>query len=210
MIKKTGFALATLLVMIVPTFAQAYTLTRELQVGMQGEDVRAVQTYLATDVSIYPEGLVTGYYGLLTQAAVARFQTRNGIAAVGRIGPVTLPVINAKMGGTNTVGSDRNAPIIYSVSVNASTTGATIGWTTNELTSSIVHYSTMPLVVTESTGGSVTVLGSTRVVHTDLRTTHAATLSGLAADTLYYYMIYNSDTSGNESVTWPTSFRTDD
>ena len=45
-----------------------------LQQGSQGEEVRYLQEMLASDPSIYPEGLVTGYYGGLTGQAVERFR----------------------------------------------------------------------------------------------------------------------------------------
>jgi len=69
-------------------------LTRELQEGMQGEDIEALQQLLATNPEIYPEGLVTGYFGPLTKAAVKRFQKMAGIDQAGRVGPQTLVRVN--------------------------------------------------------------------------------------------------------------------
>ena len=69
-------------------------LTRQLQEGMQGNDVQALQQMLATDPEIYPEGLVTGYFGSMTKRAVQKFQQRAGIDQVGRVGPQTLARIN--------------------------------------------------------------------------------------------------------------------
>src|SRR4051812_19343034 len=79
--------------------ASAATLTRQLQLGMSGQDVSALQSFLALDSSVYPQGLITGYFGPLTKAAVIRFQTKNGISAVGRVGPITMNAINSQMGG---------------------------------------------------------------------------------------------------------------
>jgi len=70
------------------------TLTRQLQEGMQGEDVKLLQKMLATDPDIYPEGLVTGYFGPMTKRAVQRFQEKAGIDQAGRVGPQTLTRIN--------------------------------------------------------------------------------------------------------------------
>jgi len=64
-------------------------IVRYLQQGATGEDVTTLQEYLALDSDIYPEGLVTGYYGPLTAAAVRRFQRRHGIDQVGVVGPRT-------------------------------------------------------------------------------------------------------------------------
>ena len=70
------------------------SLTRQLEEGVRGEDVKILQQMLSTDPEIYPEGLVTGYFGPLTKAAVKRFQERAGIDQVGRVGPQTLARIN--------------------------------------------------------------------------------------------------------------------
>jgi peptidoglycan hydrolase-like protein with peptidoglycan-binding domain len=57
-----------------------------------------LQTVLAEHDSIYPEKLVTGYFGPLTRSAVSRFQADNGLAAVGRVGPLTLRKLNELLG----------------------------------------------------------------------------------------------------------------
>ena len=56
-------AVATLFVVATPAFVFADTFNRELSFGMSGSDVSVLQTYLAHDASIYPQGLVTGYFG---------------------------------------------------------------------------------------------------------------------------------------------------
>ena len=60
---------------------------RSLVRGMSGEDVLNLQTLLAADTSVYPEGLLTGYFGARTEAAVKRFQKKHGIEQVGVFGP---------------------------------------------------------------------------------------------------------------------------
>lgn len=69
-------------------------LIRQLGEGMTGEDVELLQEILATDSDVYPEGLVTGYFGPLTRNAVKRFQKIAGIEQVGLVGPKTLARIN--------------------------------------------------------------------------------------------------------------------
>lgn len=61
----------------------ACILPAKVKIGYQGEDVRVVQQYLATDKAIYPEGLATGYYGNLTKKALEKFQAKNGIRVSG-------------------------------------------------------------------------------------------------------------------------------
>ena len=69
-------------------------LTQQLREGMTGEDVELLQEILATDPDVYPEGLVTGYFGSLTKNAVKRFQKIADIEQVGVVGPKTLARIN--------------------------------------------------------------------------------------------------------------------
>jgi len=69
-------------------------LLRQLRKGMSGEDVTLLQEMLATDPEIYPEALVTGYFGNLTERAVKRFQKAADIEQVGLVGPKTLAKIN--------------------------------------------------------------------------------------------------------------------
>jgi hypothetical protein len=189
--------------------ASAATLYRQLELGMRGSDVSSLQTFLALDSTIYPQGLVTGYFGVLTKAAVSNFQVRNGILNVGRVGPITMAAINAQMNGGNTVGFDRYAPTISLLSVSTTQTAATINWNTSENSSAVVYFSTLPLSMIEASSNSaVTIGGSSLLVHADLRLSHSAAITGLQSNTTYYYVVYVKDGSGNESVTWPATFHT--
>ena len=57
--------------------------TKLLYYGMKDEQVRKLQEFLSQDKDIYPEGLITGYYGSLTQKAVQRFQNKYNIVSSG-------------------------------------------------------------------------------------------------------------------------------
>lgn len=70
-------------------------LKSELQYGMAGTDVALLQEYLAGDRKIYPEAIITGYFGSLTKNAVQRFQNNACIEPTGSVGPKTLNKINA-------------------------------------------------------------------------------------------------------------------
>ena len=48
----------------------------ELKVGSKGAEVTALQTCLARDPAIYPEGQITGNFGAQTKTAVIRFQEK--------------------------------------------------------------------------------------------------------------------------------------
>lgn len=69
-------------------------LIKNLGQGMTGEEVKLLQLALAADSDIYPEGLITGYFGSLTFQAVKRFQKKWGIEQVGRVGSKTLSKLN--------------------------------------------------------------------------------------------------------------------
>lgn len=69
-------------------------LTRTLSLGVSGDDITELQQLLAEDPDLYPEGLVTGYFGPLTERAVRRFQERFGIDQVGIVGPITRSTLN--------------------------------------------------------------------------------------------------------------------
>lgn len=69
-------------------------ITRSLQQGATGDEVTALQEFLKKFPDIYPEGLVTGYFGPRTEAAVKKLQERQGIDAIGIVGPKTLKKIN--------------------------------------------------------------------------------------------------------------------
>lgn len=59
------------------------TLTRSLLPGDSGNDVAELQRYLSVNTGIYPEALVTGFYGPATERAVQRWQSAHGIISAG-------------------------------------------------------------------------------------------------------------------------------
>lgn len=191
----------------IPSLASAAVLTRQLELGMSGSDVSTLQSFLAQDPTIYPQGLVTGYFGSLTKSAVSNFQVRNDIPSVGRVGPVTLGVINAQMNGGIVSGADVYAPTIANVITNTSTNGATISWITNEPARSVVYYSSSPLVTYEFPH-SVSISGASITSDTNLHTSDSVVIPNLTANTTYYFMVYETDAAGNVSVTWPSTFKT--
>ena len=201
-------AAAAIIFMSVPFMARAEVLTRQLQIGMSGSDVTALQTFLAADPTLYPQGLVTGYFGSLTKAAVARFQTRNGISAVGRVGPQTLPVLNAQMANSTGGTVSNGGAILSNTNVSIGTNNATVSFNTNEAVRASVYYSASPLNVYETTNDVV--VSGANVASTDSSMTNskAITISGLQANTTYYYMVYTTDASGNVTVSSPTFFHT--
>ncbi len=75
---------------------------RNLSFGSTGDDVRKLQEFLAKDKTIYPEGAVNGYFDVMTQRAVQRFQCKYNIVCsgapqttgYGAVGPKTMAKLN--------------------------------------------------------------------------------------------------------------------
>lgn len=99
-----AFGLSTPILAVVPTAASssctAFVHQLELDVvdATTNGEVTKLQTLLAKDTSIYPEGKITGYFGPSTKNAVQVFQTKNGIAkpgnaGYGRVGPLTAKAL---------------------------------------------------------------------------------------------------------------------
>ncbi len=70
-------------------------LTKSLFVGMSDTEVRTIQSYLSKDSSIYPEKIISGYFGKLTEKAVRRFQTKYGIRQTGIFDKLTRDKFNS-------------------------------------------------------------------------------------------------------------------
>lgn len=74
---------------------EAIAVAAELRAGMTSEEVKALQEILAADPDIYPEGIVSGFYGPLTAKAVAKFQKKHGIEGEASVGMKTRARLNA-------------------------------------------------------------------------------------------------------------------
>ena len=100
-----------------------------LNAGSEGDDVTRLQTCLASDTSVYPQGLITGYFGSLTRAAVERFQEKYGIASAGvagygTVGPKTRAKLNELLVAGSCSGSAAPAAVEPSVPAPAAQPGA--------------------------------------------------------------------------------------
>ena len=83
---------------------------------------------------------------------------------------------------------DVEAPLIMDVAVTTTTTyAATIGWTTDEDSDSVVRY------------GTSASLGVTTTDPTPVQG-HSVTLTGLSPDTLYLFQVESTDASGNSTI----------
>ncbi|MCD6085618.1 fibronectin type III domain-containing protein [bacterium] len=93
--------------------------TQNLYPGQKNEQVKKLQELLATDKDIYPEGLITGYYGTLTTKAVQKFQCKYNIICSGSpqttgwglVGSKTRKKLNEVFGKKKTIDKNREALI---------------------------------------------------------------------------------------------------
>jgi peptidoglycan hydrolase-like protein with peptidoglycan-binding domain len=85
------------------------TFSKTLKKGSSGADVTSLQQFLAQDKSVYPEGIVNGNFGALTEKAVQRFQVKNSIVSsgtadttgYGAVGSRTAAAIAASCSGSS-------------------------------------------------------------------------------------------------------------
>ncbi len=98
---------------------------------------------------------------------------------------------------TTAGGPDTAPPTITNVSSSALTAvGATIAWTTNEASDSLVEY------------GATTAYGSASSLNNSMVTSHSVALTGLTGGRLYHYRVKSRDAAGNLGVSGDFTFTT--
>lgn len=198
--------------------AHAATIDTQLDFGSRGQEVTDLQTYLSTNINWYPSGLVTGYFGSLTQGGVQKFQTSEGIVSsgtpastgYGRVGPTTMAHLNAAMGG-NSSSNDIWGPVMSDLTVQRGQTTLNFHWTTSEPTTGQIYWSTSGIQANEETGlhqGLPFVSGTLAQDAGSLQTSHSITVSNLQSNTTYTYFMRSIDASGNMSVVLPRTVQT--
>lgn len=197
------------------------TVGTQIDFGEKNADVTNLQTFFKDNSAIYPEGLVTGYYGALSRSAVQRFQTQKDIVSsgsaattgFGRVGPSTRDAINALINsggwsGGISVSTDTAGPTFTAVNRSIARTSTTFTWSTNEIANAKVFYNTSPILMNEGDINSVGfgALNGISITNDGLaRTSQQVTLSNLQPNTKYWYVIVSTDLSGNVSVFDPNS-----
>ena len=83
-----------------------FTFNKTLSRGKSGADVSELQRTLSTFSEIYPERMITGFFGIKTEQAVKRFQKKHGIEQTGIVGPKT----RAKLNGLSRPFSSKTTP----------------------------------------------------------------------------------------------------
>lgn len=76
------------------------TLSRNLYLGINdsavGGEVTELQKFLAEDSDVYPEGLITGYFGSLTEKALKRWQAKYNVVSSGSPNTTGYGVVGPK------------------------------------------------------------------------------------------------------------------
>lgn len=103
----------------------AGALSKNLKLGMSDPEVSTLQSGLKLDSAVYPEGLVTGFFGPLTHRAVIRFQEKYASEVLsswglssgsGFVGSTTRAKFNALYGGVAVPGAPA-APVAGGLAV---------------------------------------------------------------------------------------------
>ncbi len=146
----------------------------------------------ATTVSLSCAGQTT------KQAAVAAHQLAT--IATGWTGTCTTVTVGSTNGWDtnfdNLVIDDGNAPLITNVQGAATSSTATVTWTTSVASTSQVEY------------GPTAAYGSSSPLDSALLTSHSVNLTGLSAGTTYHYRVRSTDGGGNEGVSGDFTFAT--
>lgn len=184
------------------------SINNQLGIGSTGNDVINLQTFLASNHDIYPEGIISGYYGRLTAKAVMQFQLYYGISMVGYVGPLTLAKINSVI--ASGYGIDIYGPLISNVSIEKTSTSAVLSWNTSETARGKVYYSTAPFQLIEAVGNFTgpVIIGGSSMVTANAQSNQSINIQNLQPNTMYYYIIESTDFSGNVTVTPQSTFST--
>lgn len=153
--------------------SQTYHLIGTLEKGMRNDDVMTLQSLLAKDMQIYPEGYVTGYYGTLTSAAVERFKNK-----------YNEPTLTVESVGT---------PRISAIAATSTDTTMTIVWKTDVPTTAKIWW---------GAPGPLDPILMTPISTMTLSKDHSARFAGtMYASTTYAFIISATDENGNTSMT---------
>ena len=190
------------------TAAFAFTpLTNQVGLGESGVNVTNLQTFLSSNSSVYPQALITGYYGPLTQTAVDQFQIGYGLPPVGNVGPLTLQTIDSLINSNTPI--DIDAPIIKNISVSVLGQMAQIGWNTDEASQGRLYYDVNPINTEEVSQARTTPEISGQLMSDNSLTfSKSMTLQNLNSNTTYYYVIEAMDAQNNVSIRLSGYFNT--
>ncbi len=99
-------------------------INKNLSRGMNNTEVKKLQIFLSQDRNIYPEGITTGYFGRLTELAVQRWQSINGVVSYGTaagtgygaVGPKTRRAIESSCSGSEGIAGGKDNVVDFKFS----------------------------------------------------------------------------------------------
>ena len=109
-----GAQVSTTPVSLASTTALTASVLESLQLGDKGDRVKLLQTLLAADPSVYPQGVVSGVFGPLTQQALKKYQDKHGLDRSGKVGSTTLQKFDEDL-RNNPLSSDDDASSTVSI-----------------------------------------------------------------------------------------------
>ncbi len=213
--KTTIFAFAMAFTVAAPMFAYAtyyapINTTKTLLVGSSGSNVKALQAVLASEPSIYPSGSQDGSFGPKTKAGVIQFQLAYNLTADGIVGYNTRAKINSL--ASSGAGIDVSNAGIYNLSVVSSGKNEVVSFNTSEAVRAAVYYDTNPIsfIGWDNPENSLVAPTITGLQNLDnnLSLNKQFTLNNTSPNTKYYYTITTTDSAGNISIIWPSTFNT--
>ena len=164
-------------------------------VGVAGVQFKLDGANVGAEVTTAPYAVTwnttTTADGAHALTAVARDAAGNTATSAG----VTVTVANATT-ATATRAIDVTAPVISKVSLSVTSSGAAIGWTTNEPSDTQVEY------------GPTQSYRSLTLLNTTLVTSHSQVINSLAPNTWYHFRLRSRDAAGNLGVSGDYKFKT--
>jgi hypothetical protein len=160
-------------------------------VGVVGVQFKLDGTNLGAEVTTPPYAVSWNTTTTTNGAHVLTAQARDAAGNTARSAGTTVTVANAP-----TQAIDVTAPVISKVSLSVTSSGATIGWMTNEPSDTQVEY------------GLTGAYGNRAPLHTALVTSHSQPISGLAPNTWYRFRMRSRDAAGNLGVSGDYKFKT--
>lgn len=128
-------------------------------------------------------------------SSVVRLQAFYGLPQAGRVGPLTLALLNSLQG-------DTVAPAMSTISFAPSRNAAVITFATSELSRGKIYYSATPLVMVEAAGpGYDPFISGATLEEAGLSMSHTITVTGLQPNTTYYVVVQATDQYGNITLT---------
>ncbi len=188
--------LAFAFVAFVPAFADADSL--KLNLGISGKTDVSDDKDDVIKVRVNAQTRATTSYGIQLPPGVERapgiikrIEEKKGL-------PKGVLTWFERFNKRSTTTVDVSLPTVRNIDVFSGTTTAKVTWNTNELTSGEVRFGTTTPVD----------VNSSLVVDSSMSTSHTVILTGLSADTKYYFTITAKDASGNTKTTSMVRFHT--